>query len=132
MVNRTGRSGEMNACGAHATITPRGAGSCGTLLQLEEGDELYAKGHGGASASLCAGSAVRHSSLEAYLLQKATPSRHQTMVKLQFITVKFWQQKYLSCFCKNYNKKISLQFRFNKYLQPKSDFLLGDPRSTLA
>ena len=73
MVNRTDGSGEINACGAHATTTPHGAASCGTLLQLEEGDELYAKGRGGASASLYAGSPVKHSSLEAYLLYKATP-----------------------------------------------------------
>ena len=72
MVNKIDGSGEVNACGAHAITTPYGTASCGTLLQLEEGDELYAKGHGG-SGPLFAGSQIKHSSLEAYLLYKATP-----------------------------------------------------------
>ena len=73
MVNGTDGRGETNVCGAHASTMPHGAASCGTLLQMEEGDELYAKGHGGPSGSLYAGSPIRHSSFEAYLLYKATP-----------------------------------------------------------
>ena len=71
MVNRADGSRETNVCGAHASTMPHGAASCGTLLQMEEGDELYAKG--GSSGSLYAGSSIRHSSFEAYLLYKATP-----------------------------------------------------------
>ena len=73
MVNRTDRSGDTNVCGAHASTTPHGAASCETLLQMEEGDELYAKGHHGPSGSLFAGSSIRHSSFEAYLLYKVNP-----------------------------------------------------------
>ena len=52
MVNGTDGSGETNVCGAHASTMPHGAASWGTLLQMAEGDELYAKGHGGPSGSL--------------------------------------------------------------------------------
>ena len=71
MVNRTDGSGETNVCGAHASTMPHGAASCGTLLQMEEGDELYAKGHG--TGSLYADSPIKHSLIEAYLLYRANP-----------------------------------------------------------
>ena len=66
-------SGNQNACAAHADADNHRAASCGTLLQLEEGDELFARGHGPSSGALHAPPLVKHSSKDAYLLYKASP-----------------------------------------------------------
>ena len=79
---KTKRDGEQDICGAHASTMSHRAASYGTLLQLEEGDELYAKGHSGPSGSLYAGSSIRHSSFEAYLLYKATPWTHKLLADI--------------------------------------------------
>ena len=72
IVNKWG-SGEENACTAHADADTHRTASCGTLLQLEEGDELYARGYGPSSGALYTPPFVKHSSIEAYLLYKASP-----------------------------------------------------------
>ena len=72
-INKSDGSGEKRVCAAHGISSNYGAASCGTLLQLEEGDELYAKGHPSGSGSLHSPPDFAHSSLEAYLLYKASP-----------------------------------------------------------
>ena len=64
---------EKTQCAAHSDADSYRAASCGTLLQLEEGDELYAKGNGPSSGALHTPPYVKHSSMEAYLLYKASP-----------------------------------------------------------
>ena len=72
IVKKQGRW-EKTACAAHSDADSYRAASCGTLLQLEEGDELYARGYGPSSGALHTPSYVKHSSVEAYLLYKASP-----------------------------------------------------------
>ena len=71
MVKKAVGNEEKYVCPAHANSKNHRAASCGTLLQLEEGDELYAKGYG--SGSLHSPADFGHSSLEAHLLYKASP-----------------------------------------------------------
>ena len=61
ILKKPNESGETKQCAAHANTDSYRAASCGTLLQLEEGDVLYAKGHG-------SGYLQATSSMEAYLL----------------------------------------------------------------
>ena len=71
-VNKADGSGEQIVCAAHATAVGHGAASCGTLLQLEVEDELYAKGHADQPGALYA-DAIPSSFFEAYLLYKSSP-----------------------------------------------------------
>ena len=73
MVKKAVGNEEKYVCPAHANSNNHRAASCGTLLQLEEGDELYAKGNGPSSGALHTPPYVKHSSMEAYLLYKASP-----------------------------------------------------------
>ena len=63
ILNKSNGNGKINECSAHADTNGYRAASCGTLLQLEEGDELYAEGHG-------SGYLQGTSSMEAYLLYR--------------------------------------------------------------
>ena len=72
MVKKANENEEKHVCSAHANGNNSRAASCGTLLQLEEGDELYAKGHT-AGFLFAPSSGHLFCSMEAYLLYKATP-----------------------------------------------------------
>ena len=72
MKKKADENEEKHVCAAHSNANSFRAASCGTLLQLEEGDELYAKGHQTGVVHAPSGGGV-YNSVEAHLLYKANP-----------------------------------------------------------
>ena len=69
MKNPVGGSGEVNVCSAHVHDDDYAGTSCGALVELHAGDELYVKGEAGQQYAPLNGQI--HITFNAYLLYPA-------------------------------------------------------------
>ena len=69
MKNPADESGEVNVCSAHVHQNDKAGVSCGVLVELNVGDELYVKGGGGQQYAPLNGEI--HVTFNAYLLYPA-------------------------------------------------------------